>query len=124
MTDANISTCLSTSLKKDNHIPTNNMKATLKVVYAALLALLNLTPAAGKETIETEISDAQLSDINSKLEKLADLESQVATLTIDKKSAEDKVSDLQTQLTAATTKATDLQTQLNVEKNAVTDRKK
>lgn len=68
-------------IKRKNEIKnTDSMKVSLKAAWTSLLALLALTPGAGAQVVETELSEAQLGDINAKLEKLKGAEATVVTM--------------------------------------------
>lgn len=82
--------------------PSNIMKLKLTTALAALSAFFGKTLADG-QTLEVEMTDAQLSDINGKLAKLSELEASVATEKLAAKTANDSLVALTATIDAALT---------------------
>lgn len=73
--------------------PKSDMKLNIKTKLVALMGFLNLKPEDGKESVEHELTDAQLEDMNTKLAELGTLQTQLADATTAKEAAEKKLSD-------------------------------
>lgn len=117
--DNALTTTLSAALKNENSLPkTNNMKLKLLAAWTFLSAALGFE--AGKDH-EVETTPEKLAELNSKLSKLSDLESQVTTLTAEKKSAEDSAVDFQSKLGAANAQVTTLTAEKKVAEDSAAD---
>ncbi len=86
----------------------NDMKLNVKNGWAALMAFLAITPEEGKDSVEHELTDAQLESMNTKLSELGTVTADRDQLKTELAEAKKDAAAAALALTTTTTTATEL----------------